>query len=191
VAQEVARALDAPLDVFVVRKLGLPGQPEYAMGAVATGGVRVVNTEAVHALGIDRRTFDEVTEMEQRELARRERRYRQDRPFPELRGATVVLVDDGVATGSTMRAGVLALRQHQPAAIIAAAPVMSVSARDDLAKTADACAWVATPEPFYGVGMWYEDFAQTTDEEVNTILAEAALRGAGKPGKELSLAGES
>lgn len=173
VAYEVAKALGAPLDVFVVRKIGVPGQPELAMGAVASGGVRVVNTEIVRGLGIDRRTFDEVTVEEQRELARRERLYHRDRPFPALRGVTVLLVDDGVATGSTMQAGVLALREHQPAAIVAAAPVMSMSARDTLAKVADACVFVATPEVFYGVGQWYDDFTQTTDDEVNALLSES------------------
>jgi predicted phosphoribosyltransferase len=162
------------LDVFVVRKIGVPGQPELAMGAVASGGVRVVNEQVVRALRIDRRTFDEMTVAEQRELARREQLYRRGRPFPALRGATVLLVDDGVATGSTMQAAVLALREHQPAAILAAAPVMSLSARDTLAKTADGCGFVATPEVFYGVGQWYDDFTQTTDDEVNALLAEGA-----------------
>jgi predicted phosphoribosyltransferase len=173
VAHEVARGLGAPLDVFVVRKIGVPGEPELAMGAVASGGARVVNTEVVRMLGIERRVFDQVTEVEQRELARREQRYRQGRPFPSLLGATVVLVDDGVATGSTMRAAVLALRHHEPAAIVAAAPVMSLSARAALEKVADRCVFVATPEPFYGVAAWYQDFTQTTDEEVDAVLAES------------------
>lgn len=174
VAHEVARTLGAPLDVFIVRKIGVPAEPELAMGAVASGGVRVVNTEVVRMLGIERRVFDQVTEAEQRELTRREQRYRQGRPFPPLRGTTVVLVDDGVATGSTMRAAVLALRQHEPATIIVATPVMSLSARAALEKVADRCVFIATPEPFYGVAAWYRDFTQTTDEEVDALLAERA-----------------
>jgi predicted phosphoribosyltransferase len=174
VAHEVARALGAPLDIFTVRKIGVPAEPELAMGAVASGGVRVVNTEVVRMLGIERRVFDQVTEAEQRELARREERYRQGRPFPPLRGATVVLVDDGVATGSTMRAAVLALRQHEPATIIVATPVMSLSAKAALEQVADRCVFVATPEPFFGVAAWYRDFTQTTDEEVDALLAARA-----------------
>lgn len=170
VAAEVAQALGARLDCFVVRKIGVPEEPELAMGAVASGGVRVVNTDVVQALGIERRIFDQVTEVEQREVARRERLYRGDRPFPSLTGQTVILVDDGVATGSTMSAGALALRQHEPARIIAAAPVMSLSARDALARAADECVAVATPEPFYGVATWYRDFTQTTDQEVEAAL---------------------
>jgi predicted phosphoribosyltransferase len=144
------------------------------MGAVASGGVRVVNTELVRALGIDRKEFDEITEIEQREVARREQRYRRGRPFPSLRGATVLLVDDGIATGSTMTAAVLALRQHEPAEIVVAVPVISLSARRALEQVADRTVWVAMPEPFYGVGAWYTDFAQTSDEEVEALLAGAA-----------------
>ncbi len=173
VAAEVAHALGAPLEVFVVRKLGVPGHEELAMGAVASGGVRVINPETVAALGIPRSMVDEVAVAEQAELARRERVYRQDRPFPDLREATVVLVDDGVATGSTMRAALQALREYRPAGLIAAAPVMSLSAWGVLLRIADACVAVATPEPFHGVGAWYEDFAQTTDAEVLAILEQA------------------
>lgn len=173
VAREVATALHAPLDLFVVRKLGLPGQEELAMGAVASGGVRVINTELVAALDIPRRVVDDVTVVEQRELARRDRIYRGDRPFPDLKDATVVLVDDGVATGSTMLAALHALRQYGPATLIAAAPVMSESARTAISRLADECVSVATPEPFYGVGEWYLDFTQTTDAEVLAALEQA------------------
>jgi len=197
VAAEVARALGAPLDVFVVRKLGVPGQEELAMGAVASGGVRVENEEVIRSLGIARRTLDEVTEVEKRELARREREYRRGRPFPLIHDGTVVLVDDGVATGSTMLAAVKALRQQGPAAIVAAAPVMSRSAQVALSQVADACVVVATPEPFYGVGAWYHDFTQTTDDEVRALLEQETPAGgspaagtAPEPGdKELSRAG--
>ncbi len=173
IAGEVAAALGAPLDVFVVRKLGLPGHEEVAMGAVASGGVRVVNQDAVRAAGISRTVFDAATERELQEVRRRERAYRANRPFPDLRKATVILVDDGVATGSTMLAGVHALRQLGPAMIVAAAPVMAREAHQTLARAADACLCVAVPEPFYGVGVYYDDFTQTSDEEVRAILARA------------------
>jgi predicted phosphoribosyltransferase len=180
VAAEVANALDAPMDVFVVRKIGVPGHEELAMGAVASGGVRVLNSATITALGIPRHMVDEVTSAEQREVARRDRTYRRERPFPVLRDATVLLVDDGVATGSTMLAGLQALREFRPANLIAAAPVMSHQARAALARIADECVTVATPEPFYGVGQWYGDFSQTTDEEVLALL-EQADRGKGVP----------
>jgi predicted phosphoribosyltransferase len=176
VADEVAKALDAPMDVFVVRKLGVPGHEELAMGAVASGGVRVISPETVTALGITQHTIDAVTEVETRELARREMVYRKERPFPDLKDATVVLVDDGVATGSTMLAGLKALREHHPGMLIAAAPVMSRSAEAALERTADACVSVATPEPFLAVGAWYSDFGQTTDAEVIALLDEAFER---------------
>lgn len=174
VAAEVAGVLGAPLDVFVVRKLGVPGREELAMGAVASGGVRVINAEIVTALGISPETLASVTATEQRELARRERAFRGDRPMPELAGATIVLVDDGVATGATMLAAIRALRQRHPAMLVAAAPVFSEQAFADLERETDACVALATPEPFYGVGTWYEDFSQTTDAEVLAILDEAS-----------------
>ena len=173
IAAEVAQALGAPMDVFVVRKLGVPGHEELAMGAVASGGVRVINNEVVASLGIPQRAIDAVTEVETRELERRERAYRQDRLFPDVKNATVVLVDDGVATGSTMLAGLQALREHGPASLIAAAPVMSLSAEAALSRVADACVSVATPEQFYGVGAWYRDFSQTSDAEVLALLEKA------------------
>ena len=153
VAGEVASLLDAALDVFVVRKIGVPGHEELAMGAVASGGVRVVHQDVVRELGVSRQVFDAATERELQEIKRRERAYRDGRPFPDLKGATVILVDDGVATGSTMLAGVYALRQFAPAEVIAAAPVMARDAYRTLSKAADQCVCVAMPEPFYGVGM--------------------------------------
>lgn len=174
VASEVAAALGAPLDVFVVRKIGLPGHEELAMGAVASGGVRVINQDVVRAAGIDRRMFDTVTDKELQEVQRREAAYRTAGPFPDVRGATVVLVDDGVATGSTMLAGVHALRQLGPAEIIAAAPVMAREAYQALSRAADRCECVAVPDPFYGVGMYYRDFSQTPDGEVRAILGRFA-----------------
>ncbi|HEU5169912.1 MAG TPA: phosphoribosyltransferase family protein [Gemmatimonadales bacterium] len=173
VAYEVATALGAPLDVFVVRKLGVPGHEELAMGAVASGGVRVLNHATIDALGIPQEAIERVTAAELRELARREREYRRGRPFPDLRGATVVLVDDGVATGSSMLAAVQALHQHRPGAVIVAAPVVSLTARAALAQAADACEYVAAPEPFFGVGAWYHNFEQTSDEEVRALLDAA------------------
>jgi predicted phosphoribosyltransferase len=174
VAYEVARALGAPLDVFLVRKLGVPGHEELAMGAVATGGVRVLNDHVVHALGIPDYVIDAVTEWEQQELARRERLYRGDRPPPDVRGRTVILVDDGLATGATMYAAIQALRQQQPDRIVVAVPTASPETCNELRKEVDDVLCAITPEPFYGVGLWYEDFSQTTDEEVRDLLARAA-----------------
>jgi putative phosphoribosyl transferase len=189
VAAEVAAALGARLDIFVVRKLGVPGHEEFAMGAIASGGVRVLSQDALRVLNISREVVDAVAAVEQRELDRRERDYRLGRPFPDLHGATVILVDDGVATGSTMLAAVHALRQHGPSAIIAAAPVMSESARQVLSRVADWCEAVAVPEPFQAVGMWYRNFAETTDDEVRTLLrgataVPAAVESARPPAKE-------
>ena len=184
VAAEVAAALGARLDIFVVRKLGVPGHEEFAMGAIASGGVRVLSQDALRVLNISREVVDAVAAVEQRELDRRERDYRLGRPFPDLHGATVILVDDGVATGSTMLAAVHALRQHGPSAIIAAAPVMSESARQVLSRVADWCEAVAVPEPFQAVGMWYRNFAQTTDDEVRTLLRGAtAVPAAAESGR--------
>jgi len=173
VAYEVARALGAPLDVFVVRKLGIPGHEELAMGAVATGGVRVLNQQAVSGLGIPEYVIETVAAQEQRELERRERLYRGARPPPEVRGKTVILVDDGLATGSTMLAAVEALRRQGPARIVVAVPVAAPETCAELAKKADEAICVATPDPFYAVGIWYEDFSQTSDEEVRQLLSEA------------------
>lgn len=173
VAYEVARALGAPLDVFVVRKLGVPGHEELAMGAIASGGVRVVNRDVVDALGIPPRVLDEVAAAEGRELERRERSYRDGRPAPEVAGRTVVLVDDGLATGSTMRAAVAALRQLGPARVVVAVPVAAASTCQELRAEVDDVVCAATPDPFVAVGRFYEDFSQTSDEEVHALLADA------------------
>jgi predicted phosphoribosyltransferase len=173
VAYEVARALGAPLDVFIVRKLGVPGQEELAMGAVASGGVRVLNQEVVHALRVPDYVVDAVAEWELLELARRERVYRGERPFPDLRGRTVILVDDGLATGATMHAAVQALRQKQPARLVVAVPTAAPETCEELSAEVDEVVCAITPEPFYAVGIWYEDFSQTTDEEVRELLARA------------------
>jgi putative phosphoribosyl transferase len=173
VGTEVAKKLNAPLDVFVVRKLGLPDQPELAMGAIATGGVRVVNRDVVDSLQIPDIVIDAVAAQEQEELARRERAYRDDRPTPDVQGKTVILVDDGIATGSTMLAAVAALRQLDAARIVVAAPVIAGSTYYQIRRAADDVAAVIVPEHFYGVGQWYEDFSQTTDEEVRKLLAQA------------------
>src|SRR6267378_8331191 len=171
VAYEVARALGAPLDVFVVRKLGVPGYEELAMGAVATGGVRVLNEQLVERLGIPDDMIDAVAAREQQELARRERLYRGGRPPPDVRGRTVILVDDGLATGATMRAAIMALRQLQPARIVAAIPTASPETCEELRAEVDDVICAITPEPFLAVGHWYEDFSQTTDDEVRDLLA--------------------
>lgn len=173
VAYEVARALGAPLDVFVVRKLGVPGHEEYAMGAIATGGVRVLNEELVRTLGMPERVLDAVVAREQQELARRERLYRGQRPPPEVRGRTAILVDDGLATGATMQAAVKALRRLQPARIVVAVPTASPETCEQMRTEADEVICATTPEPFHAVGLWYQDFSQTTDDEVRELLARA------------------
>ena len=173
VAYEVARGLGAPLDVFVVRKLGVPGQEELAMGAIATGGVRIVNRDVVDALHIPPDVVDRAAAEEARELERREQSYRGERPKPQVAGKTVILVDDGLATGSTMRAAVAALRQQGPARIVVAVPVAAPSTCQELRREVDEIVCFATPEPFMAVGRFYDDFAQTTDEEVTELLAAA------------------
>lgn len=174
VAYEVARALDAPLDVFLVRKLGVPGHEELAMGAIATGGVRVLNDSVIDMLHVPDRVIDAVAEKEQRELARREVEYRGDRPAPEVRGRTVILVDDGLATGSTMRAAAEALKHEGAERLIVAVPVAPAEACQSFRSEVDEIVCAVTPEPFYGVGMWYDDFSQTTDEEVRALLDRQA-----------------
>ena len=174
VAYEVARALRAPLDVFIVRKLGVPGSEELAMGAVATGGVRVLNDQIVRRLGIPDDVIDAVTTWERQELARRERLYGGDRPLPDVRGRTVILVDDGLATGATMHAAIAALRQQQPDRVVVAVPTASREVCDEFRAEADDVICAITPEPFQAVGLWYEDFSQTSDDEVRELLARAA-----------------
>jgi putative phosphoribosyl transferase len=175
VAYEVAHALKAPLDIFVVRKLGLPGHDELAMGAIATGGIRVLNLPVVDYLNISGETIEAVAVREQRELERRERLYRGRRPAVDVRGRTVILVDDGMATGSTMRAAVQALRQQKPEKIIVAVPVGERETCELFAKEVDTlCVCVISPEPFDGVGLWYRDFEQTSDGEVRQLLKRAA-----------------
>ena len=173
VGHEVARALQAPLDVFVVRKLGVPGQEELAMGAIASGGVRVLNGNVVEGLGISDAAIESVATRELRELERRENLYRGERPAPEIQGRVLILVDDGIATGSTMRAAVMALRQLEPARIVVAAPVVALSTARELRKEVDELVTVMTPASFTAVGQWYEDFSQTTDEEVRELLARS------------------
>jgi putative phosphoribosyl transferase len=175
VAYEVALALDAPLDVFVVRKLGVPGHEELAMGAIAEGGFRVLNRDVIEGLGIPTATVDRVAAAETLELARRERLYRGTGPAPELRNRTILLVDDGLATGSTMAAAVAGVRAHAPARVIVAVPVASHEAMEMLGQVADEVVAVLTPPYFGGVGEWYDDFSQTSDDEVRTLL-EAARR---------------
>jgi len=172
VAREVARALGVPLDVYVVRKLGVPGHEELAMGAIATGGVRQVNRDVVDALGIPASVIDAVAERELRELERREQAYRGNRAPMPLINKTVILVDDGLATGSTMRAAVMAARQQQPARVIVAVPVGAVSTCAGLATEADDVVCVRTPDPFIAVGLWYRDFTPTTDHEVRALLGK-------------------
>jgi putative phosphoribosyl transferase len=173
VAYEVATALNAPLDVFVVRKLGVPGHEELAMGAIATGGGRSLNPDVIEYLGIPEEVVDEVAEREEQELKRRERHYRDHRPPHSPRDRVTILVDDGLATGATMRAAAIAVRQQQPASLVVAVPVASIQTCDDLRSLADEVICLYTPEPFYAVGLWYEDFSQTTDDEVRDLLARA------------------
>ena len=175
VAYEVARALRAPLDGFLVRKLGVPGREELAMGAIASGGVCVLNTDVLRMLSIPPRVVDNVAARERRELARRERAYRDGRPPPEVRDRVTILVDDGLATGSTMRAAVTALRQEQPRRIVVAIPVASPDTCRELRREVDELVCAETPEPFFGVGWWYQDFRQTTDDEVHDLLGKASV----------------
>ncbi|HET8730757.1 MAG TPA: phosphoribosyltransferase [Moraxellaceae bacterium] len=171
VAYEVARALKAPLDIFVVRKLGVPGHEEYAMGAIASGGVRVLHDEVVRALRIPAEAIADATVREQRELERREAAYRDGRPAPELAGQTVLLVDDGLATGASMEAAIEAVREQAPARIVVAVPVAPADTCRRLRQTCDDLVCVESPEPFDAVGLWYRNFPQTTDDEVRDLLA--------------------
>jgi putative phosphoribosyl transferase len=169
---EVARALQAPLDVFVVRKLGFPGHAEYAMGAIASGGVRVMNPSPGLSV-LPKAVVDAVVAREQAELVRREQLYRAGQPAMEVRGRTVIVVDDGLATGSTMRAAVQALRRQQPARLVVAVPVGAEETCRELRGEADEVVCAATPRPFRAVGLWYRDFPQASDDEVRDLLEEA------------------
>jgi len=183
VAKEVATRLKAPLDVFLVRKLGVPGHPELAMGAIAEGGVEVLSEDLIQDLRIPPELVQEVAVRERVELERRDVLYRGGRKAPVVRGRTVILVDDGLATGSSMQAAVLALRQHAPARIVVAVPVGASDSCDRLRRVADQVVCVSTPEPFNAVGLWYDEFSQTTDDEVRRLLAPLernALREAGE-----------
>ena len=178
VAFQVAHALHAPLDVFIVRKLGVPGHEELAMGAIAGSGVRVLNREVIEGWHIPQEVIDSVTRNEAIELERRERLYRDYRPLPEIKGKTVLLIDDGLATGSTMRAAVRALREGRPARLVAAVPVAGGVAYERMRHLADDVICAEMPDPFYSVGMWYRNFSQTTDEEVRVLLKSAWQEGA-------------
>ncbi len=174
VAFVVAERLHLPLDVLVVRKLGVPGREELALGAIASDGVRVLNAPIVAALHLSSATIEAVTAREQPELARRERVYRNNRPAPPILERTVLLVDDGIATGATMRAAIHILRQQRAGCIVVAAPVIAAATRANLRREADEVVSVLAPEEFSGVGEWFEDFAQITDEQVQVLLAAAA-----------------
>lgn len=182
VGAEIARALDAPLDVLLVRKLGFPRQPELAMGAVASGGVQVMNPDVVGALPIPDELLQEVVERETRELERRERVYRGDRPVAEVRGRTAIVVDDGVATGSSMLAAIRALRVREPERIVVAVPVVPPDTVERLEREADTVIAVATPDPFLAISVWYGDFPQLADEEVRRILEDADAESGGDEG---------
>jgi putative phosphoribosyl transferase len=175
VAYAVAKALGAPLDVFVVRKLGVPGHPELAMGALAHGGVRVLNEHAIRSLRIPHADIEAVAARELREVERRERTYRGARPFPQVAGRTVILVDDGLATGASMRAAALALRQLRPGGMVVAVPVAAASACNELREEVDEVVCAFTPEPFEAVGAWYQDFRQTTDDQVREFLGRSRV----------------
>jgi predicted phosphoribosyltransferase len=174
VAYEVGRALNAPLDVFPVRKLGVPGHDELAMGAIAPGGIRVLNDELVRALRIPDDLLDAVVAKEEQELTRREQLYRGDHPPIDVRGKTVILVDDGLATGATMLAAIKALRQQQAGRIVVAVPIASAATCDQMRAYVDDIVCAVTPEPFYAVGLWYENFSQTSDEEVRELLKQTS-----------------
>jgi putative phosphoribosyl transferase len=173
VGYEVALALNAPLDIFIVRKLGLPGREELAIGAIASGDVRVLNRDVIRMLSVPDEVINFVAKRELQELQRRENLYRKDRPYPELRDRTVILIDDGLATGASMRAAIAGLRAQNPTRIVIAVPAAAPDVCDAFRREVDEIVCAVTPEPFYGVGRWYEDFSQVTDEEVRILLEEA------------------
>jgi putative phosphoribosyl transferase len=178
----VAQALQVPLDVFLVRKLGVPGHEELAMGAIATGDVVVLNEDVVRELAIPERVLVAVVAQERQELARRDHLYRDGRPAPTIRDRTIILVDDGLATGATMRAAVQAIRQQQPARLVVAVPVGAPQTCEAFQAQTDEVICLLTPTPFYAVGLWYDDFSPTSDQEVRADLAEAAARPLAAPG---------
>jgi putative phosphoribosyl transferase len=178
VAFEIARALEAPLDVFVVRKLGVPGHEELAMGAIASGGVWVLNNDVILALHISDAVIRGVAARELGELRRREKAYRGDRPRPEVHDRIVIVVDDGIATGSTMRAAIAALRRLRPARLVVAVPTAAASTCAELGEGVDEWVCLSMPDPFYAVGVWYDDFSPTTDLEVRDLLDRAAVEKA-------------
>lgn len=173
VAYEVACALHAPLDVFIVRKLGAPQNKEFAMGAIASGGVIIVDREAMQAMGVGKAALDAVIEAEQAELSRREKTYREGRPPPNIQGHTVILVDDGMATGATMRAAIAAIKKHRPGSIVVAVPVAAADTLEAIRAEVNDAVCLATPSPFRAVGLWYASFPQTTDRQVGDLLAKA------------------
>ena len=173
VGYEIARALDAPLDVFLVRKLGVPGHEEHALGAIATGGIRILNTQLVESLNLPAEWIEAIDAKERRELQRREQTYRGDRPPPDVAGRTVIVVDDGLATGATMLAALHALRADEPARVVVAVPVADPAVCESLRAVADDVVCLQTPRPFRAVGLWYEDFSQTSDDEVRVLLEQA------------------
>ncbi|MGK7872817.1 MAG: phosphoribosyltransferase [Xenococcaceae cyanobacterium] len=174
VAFEIAKALNVPLDICLVRKLGVPKRKELAMGAIAMGGVMVINHDVVDWLHISKKMIDQVAAQEWQELERRDRLYRGNRPVPDMSNRTIILVDDGIATGSTLRAAIAALRQQQPKTIVVAVPVAPPSTCKELKAEVDKVVCLRTPEPLYSISLWYEDFSQTTDGEVRNLLARAA-----------------
>lgn len=186
VGYEVATRLGAPLDVFVVRKLGLPGQDEFAMGALASGGVIVLNDELIAGLGVPTSVVEAVISRERAELERRERAYRGDRPSLDVADRTAILVDDGLATGSTMRAAVLGLRQRAPRRVVVGVPIAALSTCSELSSEVDEIVCARTPEPFHAVGLWYVDFEQTSDERVRELLDAAARAHAARGGASLA-----
>jgi putative phosphoribosyl transferase len=176
VAYEVAMALNLPLDVFLVRKLGVPGEEELAMGAIASNGIVVLNDRLIKAVGISDEAIREAIDRERKELERREHAYRDGRPSPKIEGQTVILVDDGLATGASMYAATKALRQKKPAKSVAAVPVASNETCEQFRSQVDDIICARTPDPFFGVGRWYRDFSQTSDDEVRDLLARANNR---------------
>jgi putative phosphoribosyl transferase len=184
VGYEIARALDAPLDVFIVRKLGLPSHPELAIGAIASGGIRVIDREAMSHFGVTDEDLAVVAIAEERELDRRERQYRVGLPAPDVPDRTVLLVDDGLATGATMAAAATALRARRPARLVVAVPVAAPETCEAFREIVDEVVCAETPEPFHAVGDWYEDFSETSDEEVQELLARRARELPGRAGRQ-------